>query len=111
MQDSTPTEEAKITDALFEDAMHQRWEAGMLHYRPNPADPWVGDPPLMEAYEELVDCANYVREAAAQDHISNTTAFMLETQIREIAQTVKMIIHNVEEGNIASEIEVSDAAD
>ena len=54
----TPTHRNPIDDA------QARWRAGREAHGNGP---WVGQPPLAEAYEEALDLMNYLREWAGND--------------------------------------------
>ena len=50
-----------LWDMILADAMYQRYQHGLQEYGRRPGDPFKGDP-LAEAFEELVDCLNYLNE-------------------------------------------------
>lgn len=72
----------------IDDQCVARWLAGRERYGPE----WVGDAPILEAIDEVVDALNYCDEDARQHGIDPTVAWVrrellgLACFLREIAR-------------------------
>ena len=65
------TGSAELAALPFEEARAVSWKRGRAKYGPE----WQGDHPLEEAMAELIDCANYLAEAARRDvHVGDLPA-------------------------------------
>lgn len=53
---------------------------------------WVGDPPLVELYAELLDARNYARHAWHRGELRNDEARELLRRINELGASVRMVL-------------------
>ena len=81
----------ELFDMPTEDALKKRWEKGLADVRGDSVG-WVGLPPLHEAYEEVLDIINYVREASNQGHLNSCEAYYIERETRNLAANIRMCI-------------------
>jgi len=85
----------------LEDALGTRWDKGLSEVR-GKSRGWVGNPPMEEAYEEVLDIINYSREAYNQGHIKEYEAHYIEREAKGLAQTIRMYIRNAKDSGVQS---------
>ena len=85
----------------LEDALEDRWKKGIKEVRGKSRE-WVGNPPMEEAYEEVLDIINYAREAYNQGHVKEYEAYYIEREAKGLAQTIRMYISDTKDSGVQS---------
>ena len=80
-----------IYNMHLEDALSVRWNKGASELRAGSPD-WVGQPPMIEAYEEILDIINYVREAHNQGYLDTDERHYVERESKALAQIIRKFI-------------------
>lgn len=75
----------------LEEALSLRWSKGASELRAGSPE-WVGQPPMIEAYEEVLDIINYVREAHNQGYVETEDRHYIERETKALAQLIRKYI-------------------
>ena len=83
----------KFFNLPLEEALDEKWTRGKESIRVN-GEGWIGDPPMEEAYEEVLDLINYIREAKRQGHLKDYAAYYLERESKNLLRSVRQYIQD-----------------
>ena len=83
----------KFFNLPLEAALDSKWQLGKDSIREN-GEGWVGNPPMEEAYEEILDLINYIREAQRQGYIKDYEAYYLERESKNLLHSVRQYIQD-----------------
>lgn len=83
----------KLFNMPLDEALDYKWNKGVKEVRGDKEE-WVGEPPLEEAYDEVLDMINYTREAERQGHIPEHAAYFIEREAKGLLQSIRRYIED-----------------
>lgn len=72
----------------FDEQRAEKWEKGRIEYGGNE---WVGQPPLLEFVEEMLDAANYLDEAVKRGDLMDGIRVMWIEQLKTMADCASFV--------------------